>query len=86
MSFQRTLSLVWVANVVLLLLGFATSGANAQGLTTLTQEDKCVHSTVLRFPSSADTLLHVRSGQVVTTSIPASTSCPLGLSPGSLGR
>ncbi|KAJ8291559.1 hypothetical protein OF846_005225 [Rhodotorula toruloides] len=39
MSFQRTLSLVWAANVVLLLLGFATSGANAQGLTTLTQED-----------------------------------------------
>ncbi|BGP74218.1 hypothetical protein NBRC10513v2_007650 [Rhodotorula toruloides] len=39
MPHQRTLSLVWAATFALLLLGFATSGANAQGLTTLTQED-----------------------------------------------
>ncbi|PRQ70384.1 hypothetical protein AAT19DRAFT_11133 [Rhodotorula toruloides] len=52
MPHQRTLSLVWAATFALLLLGFATSGANAQGLTTLTQED---------------------NGQVVTTSVPASS-------------
>ncbi|BGP66378.1 hypothetical protein NBRC10512_006012 [Rhodotorula toruloides] len=39
MSPQRTFSLVWTATFALLLLGFATSGVNAQGLTTLTQED-----------------------------------------------
>ncbi|GEM11336.1 hypothetical protein Rt10032_c14g5353 [Rhodotorula toruloides] len=55
MPFQRTCWLARAATFTLLLLGFATNGANAQGLTTLTQENKRVYS----------------NGQVVTTSIPA---------------